>query len=319
MGLTNTNETRGIWQRPAAIKANSERNTIQVMAKEAVPGTGSVHLYFIYTNNDGKQFYLSAYPENPTPPWGKIVIKKGEWQQGTPDYKNSFRLSTIRSDSQNPQEVFDTFQSLKNEMQRIDDANIPYLGVVSNSNAAAGTAMRNVNSYTNITQLNEGNLFLFAPGINQQLLSPKSNEKGLDKLDNQIFGLALPGVSDQLLPPAQNAKTIEQPLIQQDQYKAQYQAIESSLKSRASFWASLGLDVSTPQGVDAAIGATGKVAEWEQKKIEEILKAGSPILAVLPEKDAEQHMEDIMKKADAAIDPASKSPQGLQAKQVELA
>jgi hypothetical protein len=315
MSITNTNETRGIWQTPATIKANSERNTIQVMAKQAVSGTGSVHLYFVYTNNDGKQYYLSAYPENPTPPWGKIVMKKGEWIEGTPDYENSFRLSTIRSDSQNPQEVFDVFQSLKNEFQRIDDANLPYLGLISNSNSAAGTAMRNVNSYTNIRQLNEGNLFLFAPGINHQLLSPKSSEKGFNKPDDQIFGLALSGVNDQLLPSLQNVAITEKSSVQPDQYKAQYQEIESSLKSRANFWASLGLDVTTPQGIDTAISATGKVAEWEPERIEKILQAGSPIIAVLPEKDAEQHIQDVMKKADAAIDPANNLQQ---AKQAEL-
>lgn len=180
------------FRTPAEIQKNSKRNTIQLLAKEAIKGSGVLHYYYLYTDNNGKQTYLSAYPEKTNPPWGKIVTKTGTYKDKTPDFENSFTIGTISGDAQ---DVAETFQSLNTEFARVEAAGIEYNSTTNfiypnNSNAVATTALYNCVSDSQI-QLQNGkgprndiDLNLRAPGQATQIpltANSKSQEKGTEK------------------------------------------------------------------------------------------------------------------------------------------
>jgi hypothetical protein len=162
-----------------SISNGAERNTIQLLTKDALPG--AKHYYYLYTNNSGKQYYLSAYPQSTTPPWGKIRMKTGEYvdSKQNPEWQPSNKIGVMRSTSNNPQEVYETFQDLKGEFKRIDKANIDYGGDYNNSNSAAMTALSNATLTSDIAfEDNRGpELGTFAPGQNDRLVAPKGLEK----------------------------------------------------------------------------------------------------------------------------------------------
>jgi hypothetical protein len=183
-------------RQPADIKKNSKPNTIQLLAKEA-NSTGALHYYYVYTDNKGNQTYLSAYPENSYYPWGDLVTKTGTYQQGTPDYKPSVLIGTI---SGSAQDVASTFQGLKSEFTRVENANIAYAGgdilhpKLDTSNSVVTTALYNCVSSSQI-QLQDGkgprsdvSLNIRAPGQSTQLLLPvnsKDTEKSSASSINQ--------------------------------------------------------------------------------------------------------------------------------------
>jgi hypothetical protein len=175
-----THETdRNKFHSPQSISKGAERNTIQLLTKDAVPG--AKHYYYLYTNNSGKQFYLSAYPESTLPPWKKIKMKTGEYVAGkqNPEWQPSNKIGVMRSTSGNAQEVYETFQNLKGEFKRIDNAGIDYGGDRNNSNSAAMTALSNATLTSDIAfEDNRGPEFgTFAPGQNDRLVAPKGLEK----------------------------------------------------------------------------------------------------------------------------------------------
>jgi hypothetical protein len=135
------------WHRPKAIQnsAPQYKNTIQLLAKTAIEPGQEKHYYFVYTNNDGKQYYLAGYPKGSFPDFKHIVRKTGEYKPGTPDFKNSVRVGIISSNTGDPQEVYNTFQNLQSAMRVIEDSRIPYNPLAENSNAAAISALYGVN------------------------------------------------------------------------------------------------------------------------------------------------------------------------------
>jgi hypothetical protein len=134
------------WHKPRDIQnsASQYKNTIQLLAKTAVEPGQEKHYYYVYTNNSGQQYYLAGYPENPKPPFGNIVQKSGEYQPGTPDFKDSVRVGIISSNTGNSQEVYNTFQNMKSAVRVIQDQKIPYQPLHENSNAAAISALYGV-------------------------------------------------------------------------------------------------------------------------------------------------------------------------------
>jgi hypothetical protein len=135
------------WHTPRKIQADAlkYRNTIQLLAKTAIEPGQEKHYYFVYTNNDGKQYYLAGYPQGSFPNFGSIVRKTGEYKSGTPDFKDSIRVGFIQSNAGKPQEVYTTFQNLQSAMQVIEDQRTPYRPLHENSNAAAISALYGVN------------------------------------------------------------------------------------------------------------------------------------------------------------------------------
>jgi hypothetical protein len=145
------------FRTPADIQKTSERNTIQLLAKEAIKGSGVLHYYYLYTDNNGKQTYLSAYPEKTNYPWGKLVTKTGTYKDKTPDFQDSVSIGTIGGSAK---EVAQTFQSLKTEFTRVETAGIKYNSLsnglnINNSNSVAATALYNCVANSQI-QLQDG-------------------------------------------------------------------------------------------------------------------------------------------------------------------
>jgi hypothetical protein len=171
------------FRKPTDIQKNSKPNTIQLLAKEAIPGSKVLHYYYLYTDNNGKQTYLSAYPEKDKAPWGKLVTKTGTYKDKTPDFRDSVSIGTI---SGSPQEVAQTFQSLQTEFARVETAGIDYNSAnginINNSNAVAATALYNCVSNSQI-QLQNGqgprdDIFLNARALGQttQILPPENSK-----------------------------------------------------------------------------------------------------------------------------------------------
>jgi hypothetical protein len=183
MAIYGKHEDKSKWYSSQEIKATSERNTIQLLAKDAVGIGGAKHYYFVYTNNQGKQSYVSAYPQNPLPPFGKIVMKTGEYKLNTPDFKDSIKVMTFSSPANNPKDVERSFSLLKKEFGRIESANISYGGLSKNSNSAALTALHNITLSADVSyENNAGPTGVFAPGNDDYLMpaeySKKSNANG---------------------------------------------------------------------------------------------------------------------------------------------
>jgi len=116
-------------------------NTIELRAKDVGETWGAAdHLFLVYTNNKGEQFYLAGYPERYQPGnWGKIIMKGGEYNGNSSDWKPYIRIATVSGD---PQSIYRLYQDLKTQFQRIVNAKIPY-NLRQNSNSAAMTAFRN--------------------------------------------------------------------------------------------------------------------------------------------------------------------------------
>lgn len=180
------------WHRATEIQADAAqyKNTIQLLAKTAVEPGPAKHYYYVYTNNEGQQYYLSGYPENPTPPFGNIVGKIGEYKPGTPDFRNSVRVGIIRSNTGNPEEVYNTFQNMKSAMRVIQDSKIPYEPLYKNSNAAAISVLYGVDGIKfgrRSLPTPAGRQDIYAPGQDIQLIpiglikSPLPGGKSEDK------------------------------------------------------------------------------------------------------------------------------------------
>jgi hypothetical protein len=158
----------------ADIQTSSKRNTIQLLAKEAIKGSGVLHYYYLYTDNNGKQTYLSAYPEKTNYPWGKLVTKTGTYKDKTPDFQDSVSIGTI---SGSAKDVAQTFQSLKTEFTRVETAGIEYNSFsnglnINNSNSVAATALYNCVANSQI-QLQNG----IGPREVSSLNDPKAPKK----------------------------------------------------------------------------------------------------------------------------------------------
>jgi hypothetical protein len=186
--------------------ASQYKNTIQLLAKTAVEPGPAKHYYYVYTNNNGQQYYLSGYPKNPTPPFGNIVGKAGEYKPGTPDFRNSVRVGIISSNTGNPQEVYNTFQNMKSAMRVIQDSKIPYQPLYENSNAAAISVLYGVDGIRfgrRSLPTPAGRQDIYAPGQDIQLIPPgliksplpgiKSGEK-----DNSSKELSLQSTSESI-------------------------------------------------------------------------------------------------------------------------
>jgi hypothetical protein len=183
MTLIGTTEDSTKQYSAPKIKSTSERNTIQLLAKDVKETVGvAKHLYYVYTDNNGKQTYLSGYPDfstsRPTAPFGNIIGKTGEYKPDSPDYQPSVKLVTYRSSTNNPQEVATNFKLLQAEVKKIQDAKVPYNPKGPNSNSVAMQALSRISQVSDIRTPNIGGIIatngeLLLPGMFTAATKPK--------------------------------------------------------------------------------------------------------------------------------------------------
>jgi hypothetical protein len=183
MTLIGTAEDASKQYRPDKIQSTSERNTIQLLAKNVDETVGvAKHLYYVYTDNNGKQTYLSGYPDfstsRPTAPFGNVIGKTGEYKPDSPDYKPSIKLVTYRSSTNNPQEVAANFKLLQAEVQKIQDAKVPYNPKGPNSNSVAMQALSRTSQVSDIRTPNINGVLTvngepLLPGMYMAVTKPK--------------------------------------------------------------------------------------------------------------------------------------------------
>jgi hypothetical protein len=190
MTLIGTAEDSTKQYQPDQIKSISKRNTIQLLAKDVDETVGvAKHLYYVYTDNNGKQTYLSGYPDfstsRPTAPFGNIIGKTGDYKpnspgkdDGSPDYAPSVKLVTYRSSTNNPQEVATNFKLLQAEVKKIQDAKVPYNPKGPNSNSVAMQALSRISQVSDIRTPNVGGIIatngeLLLPGMFAAATKPK--------------------------------------------------------------------------------------------------------------------------------------------------
>ncbi len=173
-------------------------NTIELRAKMALGPDGSdpnllpKHLFFVYTNDKNNKYYISGYPDhNPGPesidhldrPFGNIIRKGGEYEDGTPDFKPYVHVATITGD---PQSVYAFYQDLKTKVANINDAKIPY-GPFQNSNSTAVTALKD-------TLASRGIKFDIPRDVNG--LATPGSMNNLDKPASQVYREAISSIKE---------------------------------------------------------------------------------------------------------------------------
>lgn len=126
-------------------------NSIEVRANLAVnvpglPRAGDpYHLYIVYTDHQGKEYFLRGGPErnNPTlaaKPWGNISTEFGEYKRKTIDWNPDAKRVQVYKGVEAGQK----FQQLKQQFDLIEKAGIRYKPLEQNCNACVATALYNV-------------------------------------------------------------------------------------------------------------------------------------------------------------------------------
>lgn len=126
-------------------------NSIEVRANLAVnvpglPRAGDpYHLYVVYTDHQGREYFLRGGPENsvPTPankPWGNIETINGRYHYGTIDWNPDAKRVQVYKGTDAGQK----FQQLKRQFDLIEKAGIRYKPLEQNCNACVATALYNV-------------------------------------------------------------------------------------------------------------------------------------------------------------------------------
>lgn len=149
---------------------------IEVRATElaTIPGTNYEthhHLFLVYTNNEGKEYYLRGGPERDIPRtstkivndstdgkdsssivsegsieynlFGRVVSVYGEYRENTPDWPKPGETvqSVIVAEGEN---LSEEYKKLQTEINNFNNANIPYNPFKSNSNSVVTSALRNI-------------------------------------------------------------------------------------------------------------------------------------------------------------------------------
>jgi hypothetical protein len=175
------------------IQDAAEPNTITLMARTAAGKAD--HYFYLYTDDKGKQYTVSGFPQNPdsltgTVPnvlwgggnWGNIVSKAAKYDEKSPDAGNATKVAVYRSSKNNPQEVNRAWQYLRLGYSNIDRAKIPYLLTGPNSNSAAMTAGEFLDTKMNVTKYDSNNKVIDKAPVRTDILAPGDN------LDDIIYG-----------------------------------------------------------------------------------------------------------------------------------
>jgi hypothetical protein len=181
-------------------------NTIELRVK-SVDGTGdqAKHYFAVYTDENGKQYYLGGYPEHGSLPnqWGQLITREGEYVKGTSDFAGYQKVATISGD---PASVREAWNDMSREMREISAKDIPYLGVRNNSNAAMITAAENAlqeqlgASFDLNSRLSQNASDVLAPGSDQDLdntvYNPGRDAQELLEQTKKLPGQAWEGTKD---------------------------------------------------------------------------------------------------------------------------
>jgi hypothetical protein len=137
---------------PSNIQRSIEPNKIYLMARNAGPGVD--HYFYLYKNDNGEMFSISAFPKNDRSKsqiatlqnlndggggWGNIVSKVAKYNSNSPDWGAATLVEELSSSTNNPQETAKAWQYIQRGYERIHYADKPYLLASQNSNTAATT------------------------------------------------------------------------------------------------------------------------------------------------------------------------------------
>jgi len=157
-----------------------EPNSIEVRVNLAVnvpglPRAGDpYHLYIVYTDARGQEYFLRGGPERNNPaldhkPWGNIKTQFGAYRDGTIDWNPSAKRVQVYQGA----DAEAVFQQLKRQFEAIGRGGIRYAPLGQNCNSCVGTSLRNVGLPVKTPP------GLWVPGIGTQLIDR--------------YGRALPG------------------------------------------------------------------------------------------------------------------------------
>jgi hypothetical protein len=196
------------WNTPEVWSKNLPRNSITILARNANEGglfTG--HAFIVYTDGNGKQTYLSAYPERNRSAtgtlenlaycggdWGAVVPESGSLD-GSPEFKNAGVLATITG---SPKEVAEAFAKMKVKAGEIRGIKEDYCLTGPNSNTFVGVTVKSVVKEMGIKVVGTPRIDMPCPGINgrfsklkeliKELLEKGAQEKNNNAVESDIFG-----------------------------------------------------------------------------------------------------------------------------------
>lgn len=148
-----------------------ELSSIEVRANLAVnvpglPRAGDpYHLYIVYTDHQGKEYFLRGGPERNNPalgnkPWGNIRTQFGTYRDGTIDWNPSPKRVQVYQGA----DAGAIFELLKRQFEVIGRGGVRYAPLGQNCNSCVGTALRNVGLPVRTPA------GLWIPGIGTQLI-----------------------------------------------------------------------------------------------------------------------------------------------------
>lgn len=107
----------------------------------SIPGARvtAYHLYLVYTNEHGRQYFYRGGPENDMPPFGRIVVESGHYVPGTIDWDESAISQALLSGpaAHGLDSCFET------TIQQIAAMSVPYDIGGPNSNTVVRTLLEN--------------------------------------------------------------------------------------------------------------------------------------------------------------------------------
>ncbi|MBU0915436.1 MAG: hypothetical protein KKD97_03690, partial [Gammaproteobacteria bacterium] len=140
-----------------------EKIEVGYAAAFLVGGLGIKHKYIVYTDSNGQQFYARGGPgyfgpgaaqggrnELALSVFGNVTTESGAYTSGTPDWDSARDpLNPDPTLTPHPRETIldgndlsGYWESIKNTMQRVNQVDVPYNPLSSNSNAAVDEALR---------------------------------------------------------------------------------------------------------------------------------------------------------------------------------
>jgi hypothetical protein len=182
---------------PRDIQSRMKPNTMYLMARSA--GLGVDHYFYIYKNDKGEMYSISAYPENDRSGslaataenianggggWGNIVCKVAKYDSKSPDWRDATFVQEFSSSTNNPQEVAKAWQKVKRTYERIQFAYKPYLLRTRNSNSAANTVETELRRAMTVQDVNSqtARTDIISPGIGVYIDTSYPGEKSDPKI-----------------------------------------------------------------------------------------------------------------------------------------
>jgi hypothetical protein len=257
--------------------------TIQVRAnKLRLPGSPR-HLVIVVDDGNGNKTYYRGGPEsNRGAPesdsgdnasgsggigFGRVFARSGRYRRGGLDYDEN--AVVIYQANLNPEDVANVKNTLDNQMNAINEANINYFPTGPNSNSVAGTAMRNLGVDL---QIPDG---MWVPGVEQQLVDRDGRRASIETEGTRIAT-------------ASGASTAENNLLAQSE----------EVYKKALAMAPRDITLTDDQRVAKALIA----ADFDVAIVAAIIENGSPKAKTMDESAKGDYAQGIAKTAEANIE-----------------